>query len=285
MQFAAMSASYNFRFHFWKWKCGETNRGRSRGSSSSSITRLQKLCHVFSLFLANCGLGSLTANSSARIVFASCLPGTVCVCVVSVFMWYIPVTILSLSLSLSALWHAHCRAPFCLPACRHGNFITCPQICEAHSLRLFLSSSLSLLLIHMNELTHVQQHVVRSQQLRTGRPYWCVRVSERACQNERAVWEQKQQQQRESELCSAQLWAQPSVASTQRRGEYEKGSLSRWHICVVSVAFVRLELLFGFCVCTADRDACGLLAQQYYKHIHIYNTHTHTEISNTKTST
>lgn len=262
MQFAAMSASYNFRFHFWKWKCGETNRGRSRGSS---ITRLQKLCHVFSLFLAYCGLGSLTANSSARIVFASCLPETVCVlcpCLCDIF----PLQF-SLSLSLSTLWHAHCKAPFCLPACRHGNFITCPQICEAHSLRLFLS--LSLLFIHMNTLTHVQQHVVRSQQLRTGRPYWCVRVSERACQNERAEWEQKQQQQRESELCSAQLWAQPSVASTQRRGEYEKGSLSRWHICVVSVAFVRLELLLGSCVCTADRDACGLLAQQYYKHIHI----------------
>lgn len=184
-----------------------------------------------------------------------------CVCVVSAFMWYIPVTILSLT--LSALWHAHCKAPFCLPACRHGNFITCPQICEAHSLRLFLS----LLLIHITALTHFQ-HVARSQQLRTGRPYWCVRVSERACQNERAEWEQ---QQRERAL----LWAQPSVASTQRRGEYEKGSLSRWHICVVSVAFVRLELLFGFCVCTADRDACGLLAQQYYKHIHLYNTHTH----------
>lgn len=225
------------------------------------------------LSLAYCGLGSLTANSSARIVFASCLPETVCVlcpCLCDIFplQFSLSHSLCSLARSLQGSF-----LPTCLPTWQFHNVP--PNMWG--SLSPPLSLSLSLLLIHMNALTHVQQHVVRSQQLRTGRPYWCVRVSERACQNERAEWEQKQQQQRESELCSAQLWAQPSVASTQRRGEYEKGSLSRWHICVVSVAFVRLELLFGFCVCTADRDACGLLAQQYYKHIHIYNTHKHTQ--------
>lgn len=217
-----------------------------------------------------------------------CLPPVylgLCVCCVRVYVIYSRYNSLSLTLSLCSLARSLQGSflPTCLPTWQFHNVP--PNMWGSLSPPLSLSLSLSLLLIHMNTLTHVQQHVVRSQQLRTGRPYWCVRVSERACQNERAEWEQKQQQQRESELCSAQLWAQPSVASTQRRGEYEKGSLSRWHICVVSVAFVRLELLFGFCVCTADRDACGLLAQQYYKHIHIYNTHTHTEISNTKTST
>lgn len=183
-----------------------------------------------------------------------------CVCCVCVYVIYSRYNSLSHSLCSLARSLQGSFLPTCLPTWQFHNVP--PNMWGSLSPPL----SLSLLLIYITALTHFQ-HVARSQQLRTGRPYWCVRVSERACQNERAEWEQ---QQRERAL----LWAQPSVASTQRRGEYEKGSLSRWHICVVSVAFVRLELLFGFCVCTADRDACGLLAQQYYKHIHLYNTHT-----------
>lgn len=273
MQFAAMSASYNFRFHFWKWKCGETNRGRSRGSSSSSITRLQKLCHVFSLFLAYCGLGSLTANSSARIVFASCLPGTVCVlcpCLCDIF----PLQF-SLSHSLSALWHAHCKAPFCLPACRHGNFITCPQICEAHSLRLFLSLSLT----HTYERTNSRPAACRSLSTTS---HWAailmcasewasmpkrtrrVRAETAAAERERAL------------LCPALSAAERRVDSASRR-IWKRVSQSLAHLRRFSCFRALGAFVWFLCVHGRSRRVrfAGPTILQTHTHINTYTIHTH----------
>lgn len=284
MQFAAMSASYNFRFHFWKWKCGETNRGRSRGrGSSSSITRLQKLCHVFSLFLAYCGLGSLTANSSARIVFASCLPGTVCVCCVRVYVIYSRYNSLSLSLSLWSLARSLQGSflPTCLPTWQFHNVP--PNMWGSLSPPL----SLSLSVTHTYERTNSRPAACRSLSTTS---HWAailmcasewasmpkrtrrVRAETAAAERERAL------------LCPALSAAERRVDSASRR-IWKRVSQSLAHLRRFSCFRALGAFVWFLCVHGRSRRVRFAGPTILQTHTHIQYTQTHTEISNTKTST
>lgn len=88
------------------------------------------------------------------------------------------------------------KGSFCVPACRR--LLTW----QFHNVPPKMRGSLSL----------TQSYAVRSQQLRNGRPFWCVRVSERACQTERVERARAVSERRRSG--AAKMKKGLSVAST-----------------------------------------------------------------------
>lgn len=167
--------------------------------ATASSPDSNKLCHVFSLSLVLLLVRLLRRIELLALCLLVYLPAFVCV--YGMFSRYI----------CFALWHAHCNAfqkrlllpvlylpiVVCCCCCLLGNFITCPQ-------SMWGSLSLTLAL--------AQSYTARSHQLRHGRPFWCVRMSERACQTERVERARAVSERRRS--VAAKMKKGLSVAST-----------------------------------------------------------------------
>lgn len=229
-------------------------------SSSSIITRLQKLCHVFSLFLTCCSLGALLRRIQVLVL---CLPPAylcLCVCVCELCLCLCDIFPLQFSLLFGTLTARLLFAylPAYLPTWQFHNVP--PNMWGSLSLahKHTRTSSMSLALSNFTLGGHIDVCEWVSEHAKTN----ALSESSSSSGSNSSI-----KRERENELC----WAQQSVNLASRR-IWKRVSQSLAHLRRFSCFRALGAFVWFSCVHGRSRRV-RFAGQQYYIHTHTIHTH------------